>query len=179
MDALKALEVRKSVRSYQQRPVEAGKLDTLLKAANNAPKAGEFHITVVLNPEMLSEINDKALAIMKSSGNEFLMQRAALPGYQPLYGAPVLLIFSAPDANHYSKANVSNAATCAIIAATAMDLGSCYVVTPTMPLNEDAALARKVGVPEGLKPMCGVLVGYQDGEKFATIRTMEDNINYY
>lgn len=178
MDALKALEIRKSVREYQAKPVEAEKLETILKAANNAPKAGEFQISVILNAGLLKEINDKALDCMKKSGNAFLMERAALPGYEPLYGAPVLLVFSAPPENPYSFANVSNAATSGIIAATALGLGSCYIVTPTLALNEEPSLVKKIGVPEGFSPLCCMIAGYAGGDKYASPKQVLNNINY-
>lgn len=178
MDALKALEIRKSVREYQAKPVETEKLEAILKAANNAPKAGEFQISAVLNPDLLKEINDKALLCMKNSGNAFLMERAALPGYEPMYEAPLLLVFSAPPENPYSVANVSNAATSGIIAATALGLGSCYIVTPTLALNEDPALMKKIGVPEGFKPMCCMIAGYAGGDRFASPKQEMNNINY-
>lgn len=178
MDALKAIELRKSVRSYTEQPVSEDAIEKILKAANHAPAAGDFHISVILNRELLREINDKALDIMKHSGNAFLMERAALPGYQPLYGAPLLLLFSAPAENPYSMANVSNAATTAVIAATSLELGTCYAITPTLPLEQDKDLCARAGVPAGLKPLCGVLVGHQDGEKFASSRTERNNISY-
>ncbi|MDL2286925.1 nitroreductase family protein, partial [Desulfococcaceae bacterium OttesenSCG-928-F15] len=168
MDTLQALEIRKSVREYQAKAVEAEKLESILKAANNAPKAGAFQVSVVLNPDLLKEINDKALLCMKKSGNAFLMERAAQPGYEPMYGAPVLLVFSAPPENPYSLANVSNAATSGIIAATALGLGSCYIITPTLALNEEPALCAKIGIPQGFRPMCCMLAGYAGGDKFAS-----------
>lgn len=179
MDALKAIEKRKSVRSYQNKGIEQGDLDVLLKVANSAPKAGEFQISVVLNPAVLQEVNAKALDCMKNSDNAFLMERAALPGYQPMYGAPAMLVFSASEKNPYSMANVSNAATSVTIAATALGLGSCYVVTPTLAFKADAGLAEKTGIPANMRAMCCVLLGYQQDDQFATPKQQEaNNINY-
>lgn len=179
MDALQAIFTRKSVRDYKPRKPEADTIEAVLKAANSAPNAGPFHLSVVQDPQTLQAINDKALTCMKNSGNAFLMERAALPDYQPLYGAPVLIVISAPESNPYSMANVSNAATCAVIAATALGLGSCYVVTPTLALNTEPSLAVKIGVPREFKPMCCVLLGYAGEDKFTTPRRELQNINYF
>jgi len=178
MDTLQAIAQRKSVRNYLPRAVEDEKLEALVKSAGNAPKAGPFHITVVLREQVLQEINDKAHDCMKQSGNAFLMERAALPGYRPMYGAPLLMVFSAPEENPYSQANVSNAATTAVIAATALGLGSCYVVTPTLALNAEPSLAAKIGVPGGYKPMCCVLAGYAGTDEFENPRQAMDSVNY-
>jgi len=51
---------------------------------------------VIQNTGLRQRINDRALDAMVHSGNEFAQQRASLPGYQPIYGAPVLILLSAP-----------------------------------------------------------------------------------
>ncbi|MCC8194490.1 MAG: nitroreductase family protein [Deltaproteobacteria bacterium] len=178
MDALKAIEARKSTRSYTKEPLADDRIQTLVKAATRAPKAGDFHIAVVTNPDALQECNDIALECMKKSGNDFLVSRASLPGYQPLYGAPLLLVFSGSEQNPYSLANASCAATAATIAATALELGSCYVVTPTMALAAKPALARKMGVPEGFKPQCCVIAGYSAGDAYGSPASEFTNISY-
>ncbi|MDL2321629.1 nitroreductase family protein [Desulfosarcina sp. OttesenSCG-928-B08] len=89
------------------------------------------------------------------------------------------MVFSAPEQNPYSMANVSNAATTVTLAATDLGLGSCYVVTPTLALGKEPELAKKIGVPGGMKPMCCVLVGYPESDAFATPRKKSDsNVNY-
>ena len=179
MNALETIAARKSVRSYKTTDVSDYQIDEITKAAGLAPNAGPFHITLVQESMALKEINDKALKAMKESGNDFLRERAALPGYQPLYGAPLLFIFSAPASNPYSLANVSNAATCASIAATALLLGSCYVITPTLALGADPALAERIGIPHGFTAMCGLLVGYSGDEDFASPRHAEYTANTF
>lgn len=177
MDAIKAIETRKSTRSYVGTPIEQEKVKVLAMAANSAPKSGSFHVTIITNSDTLTDINDKALEAMKNSGNDFLMQRAALPGYQPMYGAPLLMILSGPDTG--SAASASCSATAITIAATALGLGSCYVVTPTLPLKADPGLATRAGIPQGNIPLCGVLAGYAQGDAFASSNhCVTDNITY-
>lgn len=178
MDAIKAIETRTSARSYAAKPLTQDQLNALVKAAQSAPKAGNFHISVITNGDLLTEINDKALTAMKNSDNDFLMGRAALPGYAPLYGAPLLLLFSAPPQEHYAAVNCACAATAAVIAASGMELGSCYVVTPTLALAANPQLNAKAQIPQGYQAMCGVLAGYKEGEKFTTDKQPLDNVTY-
>lgn len=179
METLKAIAERKSIRSYQKKDVEAAQIETLIGAANSAPFAGPFHISVVLNNDLLTELNHKTLSAMKNSGNDFLMSRAALPGYEPIYGAPMVMIFSAPKDHPYAQANCSNAATCAALVATDLGLGSCYVVTPTMTLEHDDDLRRKAGIPDAYRAICCLLVGYTDDpDKYSTPRNHDENVNY-
>lgn len=180
METLKAIANRKSIRSYKAQDVEKSKIETIIGAANKAPTAGPVHITVISNRVILKNLNDKTLKLMHSSGNDFLQSRAAIQGYQPMYHAPVMLVFSGPKDNHYSMANASNAATMASLAATDLGLGSCYVVTPTMTLAAEPDLAHELGVPKGFFAGCCLLLGYtDDASLYATNRVPEDNVNYY
>lgn len=179
MDSIKAITNRRSIRSYQIKAVEGSKIETLIGAANSAPFAGPFHISVLLNKDLLTEINHKALSAMKNSGNEFLQSRAALPGYEPMYGAPLMLVFSAPKENPYGLASCSNAATTAALAATELGLGSCYVVTPTLVFGHDADICRRAGIPENFQAACCLLAGYtDDASKYSAPRQRDDNVNY-
>jgi nitroreductase len=177
MDALEAIAKRKSVRDYKKDQISDEAVAAIIAAGQNAPSAGPYHITVVQNKELLQHISNLALEAMKNSGNEFLMSRAALPGYDPIYGAPTLFLLSAPQ-GPYSLATASCAATCMIIAATALGLGSCYLITPILAFKADKGLAARAGIPEGYEIMCAVVVGYKAGEKFAVERVKENTVNY-
>lgn len=178
MNTLEAIGARKSTRRYHQKPVEADKIEQLVVAANNAPRAGELHISVVENQDVLKSVNDLALTIMKNSGNDFAVKRASLDGYQPLYGAPVLFLFSTPEGVPYSKAGASCAAANVTIAAAELELGSCYVVAPLMAIGAAPELGKQIGIPEGFVPICGVIVGYANGNAFGTPKSQTNNVNY-
>jgi len=178
MNTLEAIKTRKSTRSYQKKSVETEKIEQLILAANNAPKAGAFHISVVENPDIIKSLNDATLTGMKNSGNDFLVSRAALEGYQPLYGAPLLLLISAPESAPYNMANASCAAANITIAATELGLGSCYVISPLLGMGISPELGPKMGIPEKFEPVCGVLAGYSNGDAFATPKSSVNNVNY-
>lgn len=167
MDTLDAIKSRKSIRSYLPRQIEKQKSDALVEAGKRAPKAAPLNLTVIENREMLRYMNDLALKIMKSDGNEFLQKRAALPGYEPFYGAPCLILISS-DADPFGMATASCAAMNIITAATDLGLGSCYVISPTLALKGDAKLSERLGIAKGLTGLCGVLVGYADTNRFET-----------
>lgn len=178
MDAIDALLSRKSCLNYKPDPLTDEQINILLKAANNAPKSGNFHITVIRNKNILKSISDKTLEIMRTSANIFLLEQASMPDYQPLYGAPLLLMFSAPEENPYSLAAVTGAATMACIAATALNIASCYVVTPVLAFTADDTLAHEIGIPEGYEALCGVLAGLPEPDKSPIQSQHIENINY-
>lgn len=179
MDTFEALMTRKSIRSYVKVPLMDGQVNDLVRAATKAPKTGEFHIAVVTDAAVLAQCDQTALDCMLHSGDEFLMSRAALPGYRPMYGAPLLMMFSGQEQNRYSLANASCAATAVTIAATAMGLGSCFVVTPALALEAKPKLARKMGIPKTFIPQCGVLVGFSgEDHTFDSPEAEFTNISY-
>jgi nitroreductase len=177
MDAIKAIEIRKSVRDYIAKPVEENLLETLIMAGRGAPKTGAFHISVITNGDTLKEIDDKTLDIMKNSVG-FMKERASLEGYHPLYSAPVLFLISSPDIP-FKETNAACAATSIIIAATALGLGSCYVVSATLAFKDDSSLQKQVGIPEDYSPVCGILVGYAGGDKFSSPRVHEITVSHH
>ncbi len=119
---------------------------------------------------------------MLHSENEFARQRASLPGYEPIYGAPVLILLSAPTDSPLGTANAALAAENMLLEATGMELGSCFLMSPTRALNgeNNRDLAQKAGVPEGYTVQCAVIVGYAAAEnKFSVIdRSKRGSVNY-
>ena len=182
MNVSEAIARRKSVRAYLNQPVPTGDLEKIIESGRWAPNAGPFHISVVRNAELLQMINDRTHDAMVHSGNEFLQQRASLPGYQPLYGAPVLILLSGPvDAPHRAF-NTALAAENMILEATGLGLGSCYMVSPTLALNGRANrnLAQEAGIPEDHILQCAVIVGHAAAEnKFSVgVRDKRGSVTY-
>ena len=169
MTVAEAIAKRKSIRSYLDTQVRAEDLSRIIEAGQWAPNAGPFNMSVVRNADMLHRINDLTSKAMLASGNDFLIERASLPGYQPVYGAPVLIILSGPTDAPYTALNVAVSAQNMLLQATELGLGSCFLRSPAFALNapENETLAREAGIPEGSEMHCAVVVGYTaDENKF-------------
>ena len=166
MNVSEAIFTRESIRAYLDKPILAEDLEKIIEAGQWAPNAGEFQISVIRKGELRKRINDATHDKMVHSGIEFLQKRVSLPGYQPLYGAPILILLSAPTESPYSAANTSLAAENMLLQATELGLGSCYIVSPTLALNDSGniSLAQEAGIPEGYKLQCAVIVGYAAAE---------------
>ena len=182
MNISEAIAKRKSIRAYLDKLVPAGDLEKIIEAGRWAPNAGPFQISVVRNSELRQRINYRTLDAMIHSSIEFLQKRAALPGYQPLYGAPVLILLSAPENSPYGAVNVALAAENMLLEATGLGLGSCFLVSPTLALNgeNNSDLARDAGIPEGHGLKCAVIVGYAAAENKFTVgeRTRKGSVSY-
>jgi FMN reductase [NAD(P)H] len=155
-----AIARRKSVRAYLDRPVSADYVEKVVEAGRWAPNAGPFHMTVLRRPELKQRLNDAAHTAMMASSLERVRMRAALPGYQPLYGAPVVIMVSGPADGPFTPMNCALAAGNMVLQATELGLASCFVITPGGALNSDPALAQEAGVPEGYAFQCAVLLGH-------------------
>jgi FMN reductase [NAD(P)H] len=160
MNVSDAIARRKCVRAYLDRPVSAGDLEKVVEAGRWAPNAGPFHMSVLRRPELKQRLSDATREAMLGSGVEFLQMRAGLPGYQPMYGAPVAILLSGPADGPYTGMNCALAAENMILQATELGLASCFIVTPGRALGADAALAQEVCVPEDFAFQCAVLLGY-------------------
>jgi FMN reductase [NAD(P)H] len=180
METLEAIEKRKSVRAYKPEQISDEALSAIIKAGQSAPNAGPFQLTVIQSSGLLSKLSEEAKAGMLNSENDFFIKRASLPGYDPIYGAPTVIILSAPDDNPFSLANTSLSAENMIIAATALGLGTCYLVTPKMAFDGQNAkeLGTKAGIPEGYTFKCSVAVGYSGGDAFSTAKGKVNYVNY-
>jgi nitroreductase len=182
MNVSEAIAKRKSVRAYEDKPIPADVLKRIVEAGQWAPNAGPFQISVIQNTGLRQRINDRTLDAMIHSGNEFAQQRAALPGYQPIYRAPVLILLSAPADAPFGAANTALAAENMLLEATGLGLGSCYLVSPTRALNGDGNhdLAREAGVPKGYTVQCAVIVGYAATENKFSVgeRRKRGEVNY-
>jgi len=182
MNISEGIRKRKSVRAYLDKPVRAEDLAKIVEAGQWAPNAGPFQISVVRNAQLRQRINDRTLDAMVHSGNAFLQQRASLPGYQPIYGAPVLILLSAPANAPYNAINTALAAENMLLEATGLGLGSCHLITPTLALNGENKrdLAREAGLPDGYAVQCAVIVGYAAAENNFTAaeRTKKGSVNY-
>ena len=182
MDISEAIAKRKSVRAYLDKPVLADDLEKIVEAGRWAPNSGPFQISVIRNAGLRQKINDRTLDAMVRSDNEFLQQRASLPGYQAIYGAPVLILLSGPADAPHSLRNTALAVENMLLEATGLGLGSCYLFTPTLALNGESNrdLAQEAGIPDGYALQCAVIVGYAAAEDKFTVaeRTRKGSVNY-
>jgi nitroreductase len=166
MNVRDAILKRRSIRSYLDKPVPEADVETIIGSARWASNAGPYHISVIRNKDLMARLNAKVLEAMLASGDDFTIGRAKLPGYQPLHGAPVAALYSAPTDNPLGPLNCGVSAGYLILQATDLGYGSCFIRSLAHYLNTPAGadLAREAGIPEGHTFHCGVVFGHTDDE---------------
>jgi FMN reductase [NAD(P)H] len=170
MDVNQAVMKRRSIRSYQDKPVSDEDVAKIIEAGRWAPNAGPYTMSVIRDKDLMDRINEKTLEAMRASGNDFLMERASLPGYLPLYGGPVVILLSGPTDVAITQLNCGVAVQNMLLQATELGLGSCFLRSPSYALNNpaNAELAREAGILEGSQMECGIVFGYTDDpDRFA------------
>ena len=173
MDAMEAILTRRSTRNYLPRPVEREKLDMLLAAARQAPSGGNNqtnHFLVIQNRAVLDRLAgmvEEAFSRMEVDEDTYASLKHAIlaskkGGYVFSYNAPVLIVV----ANRRDYGNNMADCACAIenmmIAANALDLGSCWI-NQLKWLNGEPALVeylRSLGMREYERVYGAVIVGY-------------------
>jgi nitroreductase len=155
MDLFEVVEKRRSIRAFQDRPIEREKLDRILQAANQAPSAGNlqaYAIFVAIGPAQ------RALLAAATLGQDFLAK------------APVILVFCTHAARNaeryrqrgarlYALQDATIACTFAMLAATALGLGSVWVGA-----FDDDAVHAAIQAPEGMFPVAMLPLGYSAEE---------------
>ncbi len=191
MEAFEAILTRRSTRNYKPDPVEQEKLDRILEAGRQAPSGGNnqtSHFFVIRNREVLAKLVamvEKAFAAMEVTETTYSSMKHSIlsakkGGYVFCYNAPVLIVV----ANRKDYGN--NIADCAcalenmMVAANALDLGSCWI-NQLKWLNEDPeilAYLRGFGMKEDERVYGAVIVGYpatSTGLPNRTLMTLKGN----
>ena len=173
MEALEAILTRRSTRNYRPDPVEEDKLEKILDAARQAPSGGNnqtSHFLVIRNREVIQkliEMAEIAFAKMEIAEDTYASLKYAITaskkgGYVFCYNAPVLIAV----ANRRDYGNNMADCACAIenmmVAANALDLGSCWI-NQLRWLNEEPTLVDylcTLGMKAYERIYGGVIIGY-------------------
>ena len=173
MDALEAVNTRRSTRNYKPDEVEAEKLDVIIEAGRRAPCGGNTqtnHFFVIGNRDVIRDLvilAEKAFAEMEIREDTYASLKHSIAaakkgGYVFCYNAPVLIVVA--NRKNYGN-NIADCA-CAIenmmIAANALDLGSCWI-NQLKWLNEVPELVdymRGLGMKEEERVYGSVIIGY-------------------
>jgi nitroreductase len=183
-DVLDAIRSRRSIRQFQDKPVETPVIETLLEAGRLAPTAmgkQACHFLVVTDREVIAKLStmcvDLVTFVMKhawitkwfvpvAGDKEFrkiVLSRRGGREDPVYYKAPCIIALAAPKDNHHGVADCMVAAENIMIAATSLGLGTVLV-------GYGAVFGRRkegrelVGLPKDMDVHGVVCVGYPEKE---------------
>ena len=177
MDAIEAVMTRRSTRRFRDREVPEELLRQVIEAGRAAPSGGNnqtTHFLVIRNRDILSRLaamTEKAFAAMeitentyKSTVHSILASRKG--GYIFHYNAPVLILTANRIGYGNAIADCVSALENMMIAANALDLGSCYI-NQLKWLNENEeinAYLGTLGLENNERVWAAVALGYADSD---------------
>lgn len=184
MDAYEAIVTRRSTRKYKPEAVEPEKLQKIIEAGRYAPSGGNnqtTHFLVVQNPEAikrLAELAEAAFARMEADENTYPSLRKSIlaskkGGYVFSYHAPILIIVANRKDYGNNMADSVAAIENMMIAANALDLGSCYI-NQLYWLNEEPSMIsylQELGLKENERVFASMVLGYAATEDGLPNRT--------
>lgn len=169
---LELIASRRSHRAYQNTPVTAEQLDTLIKAALESPSARNrqpWHFTFVQDQALIALVDQRAHEAVLSLPEEQRSARFLDPSFQLFYHAPLVVFISCDTANHFAMIDSGIATQNIVLAAESMGLGSVIVglVRDAFEQDADGALRRALYFPDGQAFAIAIAIGVPADEKAA------------
>ena len=170
MNFFELVKARHSIRSFQEKSLDAALIEQIITAVNQAPSAGNLQAYEIY---VIQDLQRRAALAAAAMDQDFLIQ------------APVVLVFCAHPARSesrygergiklYSIQDATIACAYAMLAATALGLSSVWVGA------YDGQEGWKVlGEPRGLTPVAMLPVGYAKGMPRITSRRQLSDIAHY
>jgi nitroreductase len=156
------------VRSFTPRKVEADVLKTLLEAAVWAPTAlhkEPWAFVIVQNKDILKNISDLAKPLFIEELKRIGTREDVLKHTDGnlFYDAGTLIIICGKTNGHLPVADCWMAAENMMLAACAMNLGSCVVASALLGMNLPEVKST-LGIPAGFAAVAPVIIGYPNAE---------------
>jgi len=171
MSVFEAILARRSVRRYTSQAVDHTIVRLLLEAAVHAPTA--FHaeswaFAIIQDKSELHQLSDRAKPLflneLRRSGkshshSEDELEAFADPAQNIFYDAGTLIVICADSMNPFAAADCWLAAENLMLAACAMELGTC-VIGSALPALNVASIKTGLGIPEKFSAIAPIVVGY-------------------
>ncbi|MDR0347748.1 MAG: nitroreductase family protein [Coriobacteriales bacterium] len=163
---MKEIFERSSVRNFTDQPVEKEKITQLMKAAMQAPSAGNQQ------PWEFAVVDDRAIldALSEASPYAGPLKRASL-------GIVVLERRSGIRFAEDTPSDLSAATENILLEAVHLGLGACWLGTAPI-ASRMAHVSKVLGLPEDVQPYSMIAMGYPREAKQPTPRFDETRIHY-
>jgi nitroreductase len=166
-EVIKTIKKRRSIREFEDKPIEKEKIDQIIDAGLWAPSARNlqpWRFIIVTNKELIKEmakvVQEKVISDPRYS---FVKQRAETKEDAIFYSAPLVIFILGDKKNHWSTIDCSLAAENMILAAHSLGIGSCPIGMARY-LEDEKDVIEKLGFPENYKLVLTLAFGYAEEE---------------
>lgn len=175
MDVFSCIATRHSTREFKEEPVPQEVLDKVIEAGRQAPSGkhkNQSRFIVIRKKEVLQEIialvqqEFAKMEVTPENDDNFggAIRAAKKGGYVFMYNAPVLIVVANKRDYGNKYADVSCAMQNMMLAANALDLGSCWI-NQLRWLQDNPVLRaylQKLGMAEDEEVCASLSIGYPD-----------------
>ncbi|MFW9959517.1 MAG: nitroreductase family protein [Candidatus Thorarchaeota archaeon] len=163
MDVIKTIRERRSIRKYKSAEVSEEDVDVILQAGRWAPSASNkqpWHFIVVRNAGLRLKLADA------HAYGRFMKE------------SPVVIVVLGDPRKHprYHLADPHNAVQNMLLAAYAQGLSTCWMGVRDTDI--EPAFRELLSVPEDLRVICAVSVGFGDQERTSTRYPLEEIVSW-
>jgi len=163
MDVIKAIRERRSIRKYKSTEVSEENVDVILQAGRWAPSASNkqpWHFIVIRNADLRKKLADA------HAYGRFMKE------------SPVVIVVLGDPKKHprYHLADPHNAVQNMLLAAYAQGLSTCWMGVRDTDI--EPAFRKLLSVPEDLRIICAVSVGFGDQERTSTRYPLEEIVSW-
>ena len=175
MDVFSSIATRHSTRKFKEEPVPQEVLDKVIEAGRQAPSGkhkNQSRFIVIRKKEVLQELialvqqEFAKMEVTPENDDNFggAIRAAKKGGYVVMYNAPVLIVVANKRDYGNKYADVSCAMQNMMLAANALDLGSCWI-NQLRWLQDNPVLRaylQKLGMAEDEEVCASLSIGYPD-----------------
>jgi len=161
------LKNRRSIREYRDKKISSEVLQEILNDACQAPSAMNrqpWEFIVIQDKKMMEKISDESKSnllceIKNNPDSQLKKYETTLRSRQNIfYNAPCLVVIAGKNENEFFQRDCTLAATYFMFAATARNLGTCWIGFGGK--IENAALKKEIGLPKDYEVAATLIVGY-------------------
>lgn len=158
-EALEVLKNRRAIRRFKSEQITSEELNAVIEAGMYAPTGMGRQSPLIVafqDPEKVKKLKKLNAEIMGRDTD-------------PYYGAPTIIVVFMTEIAYDPEIGILDCAsvcTNMLNAAYAAGLGSCWIhrAKPMFESEEGKALLKECGLPENLRGVCSIALGYADCE---------------
>jgi nitroreductase len=182
-ETINVIRNRRSTRRFLEDQIKEEELMSILEAGIYAPSASNgqpWHFTVLQNKDIIDRLSDSFKEIAKRSDNEYVKEYGNNEKFHVFYNSPTVIFVSGEANNMSASVDCAAAVENMLIAAEALNIGSCWVGFIAYLLNseEGKPFLKELGIPEGFKQIHSVALGYKRINITNAPRRKEDTVNF-